>query len=348
MPEVLLAVNGKQYGGWQSVDIRRGIEQISGTFALTLTERWSGQDEPWPIEKGDACQVLIDKEPVITGYVDDTIPTFDATQHSISVIGRDKTGDLVDCSAIVKSGEWKGRNLLQIATDLAKPFGIKVIADTDYGKTFSRFSIQEGETCFEALDRAARMRGVLLVSDGQGGLLITRAGKVRIATALVQGENILAGGGTFSMRDRYSKYICKGQNYGHDNSTPDHNSGPKGEAADANVLRYRPLLVIAEDIADAKGLKDRAMWEAVVRMGRSARPTVTAQGWHHTDGLWLPNRLVPVRCPYLKIDREMLIAAVNYRIDDKGTRTIFELCLPAAFELLAVPAHVKKSERSLW
>lgn len=337
MPDVILKVGGKNYSGWEEVSVRRGIEQVAGTFELSVTDRWTGQDQMWQIEKGAECTVTSDGETLITGYVDEVLPQFGSGQHGVTVVGRDKTGDLVDCSAIVKSGEWKGRTLLQVARDIAKPFGITVRAETAVGAPFKSAALQEGETAFEALERAARMRGVLLISDARGGLVITRAGTARISTALVQGENILSGRGAFSMRDLFSTYICKGQDVGFDTSTPGQNAGPKGEAKDVNVRRYRPLIIVAEDIATTKGLKDRALWEAAVRMGRSARPTFTVQDWNHKDGLWLPNHLVKVVCPYLYLDMEMLIVAVAYRINEAGTIAEIELCRPEAFELLPVP-----------
>ena len=57
MPEVILTVGGRQYGGWKSVDIRRGIEQIAGSFELSVTERWAGQDQMRPIRQGDDNQL---------------------------------------------------------------------------------------------------------------------------------------------------------------------------------------------------------------------------------------------------------------------------------------------------
>ena len=338
MADLTLAVNSNNYGGWQTVELNRSIERIAGNFTLTLTERWQNQTDPWPINIGDSCTVAMDSEVAITGYVDDVVPQFDDKSHGITVVGRDKTGDLVDCSAIVKSGEWKGRTILQIASDLLLPFGITVTAEVDIGKPFKSFSIQEGETVFEALERAARMRGVLLLSDGLGGLIITRAGTKKVATALIQGANIKAARVVYSQRDRYSQYICKGGNVGSDWSTPEQNAGSKGEAEDINVERYRPLLIIAEDIADKGGFETRALWEAAVRMGRSTRLEITVQGWSHTDGLWQPNQLVPVRSPWLRLDRELLIVGVtNLKDDDNGTISKLELSPPEGFALQAVP-----------
>lgn len=340
MAELILKIGGQQFSGWQNVRVRRSIEQLAATFELKLTERWATAGEgsqPWEIRHGDACTLSLDNNLVITGYVDDTLPQFDADNHSIDVVGRGRSGDLIDCSAIHKSGEWKNRNMLQIATDLVAPFGIKVSAATDIGVPFKKFSIQEGETCFEAIERMARMRGVLVVEDPAGNLLIIRTDSDRIVTALVQGQNILTGSAAFSLRDRYSKVTVKGADIGSDWSTPEQNAQPAAEAIDKAVGRYRPLIIIAEEPANNSRLRTRALWEVAVRMGRSARPIIGVQGWQHADGLWLPNRLVSIQSPYLQLDREMLISAVTYVKDENGTRSELELVRPEAFELLAQP-----------
>lgn len=344
MPDVTLTVNGTTYGGWKTATVRRGIEQVAGSFELTVSDRWSGQDERWPIRKGDACTLKESGDVLITGYVDDAIPFFDSKQHGITVTGRDKTGDLVDCSAIVKTGQWKDRTLLQVATDICKPFGIPVTDEAGADTPFKTAALQEGETAWEALERAGRMRGVLLVSDGKGGLVITRAGTGRINTPLVQGKNIKVGRGAFSMRDRHSVYTCKGQAVGFDTSSPEQNASPVGEATDPAVTRYRPLVILAESTSDAAGLKNRAMWEAAVRKGRSARPVFTVQGWRHADGLWSPNLLVPVKCPYLDLDQEMLVVSVAHTIG-RGSYCELELGLPEGFELAALS---EPEDDSVW
>jgi len=59
------------------------------------------------------------------------------------------------------------------------------------------------------------MRAVLPVSDGQGGLLLTAAGKGgRAYSALVEGENIKHINRVKSQKDRFSQYVVKGQQSG--------------------------------------------------------------------------------------------------------------------------------------
>lgn len=346
MPETLLKVGGRQYGGWQSIRIQRGLEQIAGAFELGITERWGGQRLARPIKPGEACQVLVDGAPVITGYVDDVRPAYDKESHRVVVAGRDKAGDLVDCSAIHKSGQWSGRTLAQICADLCAPFGIRVIDRARASEVFPTFAIQEGETAFEALERAARMRSVLLVSDGEGNLIIDRADTTLISVELVEGRNILAAEGEFSWRERFSRYIVKGQAQGDDNLWGVAVAGQKGAATDAAITRYRPLIVLAEDQGHGATFRRRAEWERNVRLGRGNRVTVTVQGWTHPGGLWEPNRLVRVRSPFLDVDADLLIAAVTFTLDERGTRAELALCRREAFDVIA-PAK-KTQEKSIW
>lgn len=80
---------------------------------------------PGPYSRGAACRVLVDGLAVITGYVDDVRISCSASEHSVTVRGRDKTGDLVDCCA--PSMQLAGASLAVIARNLCAPFGIEVV-----------------------------------------------------------------------------------------------------------------------------------------------------------------------------------------------------------------------------
>lgn len=346
MIDVTLQVGGSNYRGWKSIEVSIGMEQIAGSFRLTASDRWHGQDEAWPILPGEKCRVLIGSTPVITGYVDESNPEYDARSHGLNVSGRDATGDLVDCSAIYKSGQWTGATLLKIASDLCGPFGIPVKAEGSVGKPFAKFALQDCETVFEALERAARQRGILLLSDGNGSLILTRAGSAKIGTALVKGVNIERASGTFSHKERFSQYIVKGQAPGGDSfSDPKHHAQLKASAADAQVKRYRPLIVYAEQ-GDGTTYADRAVWERNVRAGRAARLQITVTGWEHTPGnIWLPNRMVSVQDDYIGVDMELIIARCTYLLDEGGSRTNLELCLREAFDLINLPDMKRRHKR---
>lgn len=332
-----LKVDGVFYGGWKSLRVSRSIEQMAGTFELEVTERWPGQPQASPIKPGRPCQLLLDGEAVITGYVDTVSPDYDANRHTIRVAGRDKTADLVDCSAVHKSGQWRNVKLDQLASDLLKPYGIKIVIEAEVGRAFSSWNIQEGETVFECLERAARLKALLLTSNPAGDLVITRAGKQRLDHGLVEGKNIKAARADFSWKERYSTYTVKGQGrLGEDGDSV--HAAPSGRSSDEIIDRHRPLIVLAESHSENATLRDRAEWERNVRRGRSARGSITVQGWRHPGGaLWQPNTLVPVTSPLLWLnDAEMLIVGCTWTLDEgSGTLTELAIAKPEAFQLLA-------------
>lgn len=362
-PAPVLLVNGKIYGGWQSASITLGMEQIAGTFELTTTDRWPGHPEQWAINPGDECRLKVGAYTVISGYVDDVAIDYDKESHNIKITGRDKTGDLVDCSALHKSGQWSKANLLTIAEDLCRPFGILVKAAVDLGKAFPTYSLNDGETAFETLERAARERGILLLSDGRGGLLLTRASQERCPTALVKGRNIERGSGHFSQKDRFQQYIIKGQATG--GEPFDSAQGPVGErsrtdakkhtqrkatVSDTTITRYRPLIIIA-DQGDGSTYADRAQWEMNIRAGRSARATYTVSGWEAQPGrLWRINELITVTDDFIGPPDDLLCAQVKFTLDDSGSRTELELCRVWAFDLINLPAKGKRKavDKLVW
>lgn len=345
MSEVTLLVGGRVYGGWQRVDIDRGMEQIAGTFTVELTERWHGHDQPWTIMPGAACEVRVDGTVVITGYVDEVNPHYDPAGHGVTISGRDTTGDLVDCSAIHKGGEWTGATLDRIARDLCAPFGVAVSVQTDVGRAFPKFALQQGESVFEALDRAAKQRGVLLMSDGVGRLVLCRAGSVRSGVTLAKGINIEQSQGQFSHRDRHSQYIVKGQSPGSDfAAAPEHHTQTRATATDGAVTRYRPLIIIA-DQGDGGTYADRAVWERNVRAGKGSRVTCTVTGWTHAGGLWQPNTLVRVQDDWIGIDSDLIIARVRFSLSESGSVTDLELCRPEAFDLIPLPDTTRTHKR---
>lgn len=336
MPDVRLTVEGVSYGGWKSLSVSRGIEQIAGSFEIGVSERWPDIQVLRKIAPGDKCTLAMDGTVVITGYVDEVSMDYSGSAHEVQVTGRDATSDLVDCSAIYKTGKWTNRKMEQIAGDLCAPFGITVSVETDTGAAVSAWQIQEGESVFECLERLSRDRGVLLVADGKGGMAITRASKTRVATNLVRGENILAASGSLSFLERFSQYIVKGSSTGNDFTFGDA-VRLKAVTSDAVITRYRPLLLVAEDVGTAATLKRRAEWERNVRAGRSIDIGYTVQGWSHASGLWQPNRLVHVKDDWMRLDDDLLIKRVAHKLDDGGTTTELRVTMPQAFDVMSLP-----------
>ena len=348
--KAILLVDGIRHSGWQSVSINRSIETVAGTFSLALTERWPGQETARPVMPGRPCQVLIGSDKIITGYVDDANPQYDKSSHAVQIAGRCKTGDAVDCSAVYKSGQWRNVKLETIAQNLLAPFGIGVKVEANTGKAFSSHNIEEGESAFECIERAARQRAVLLVSDAEGNLVITTARTKQTGITLIEGKNILSAEAALSWKDRYSKITVKGQAKPSDGDFGERATRGRGAATDEEIDRYRPLIMIAEDAGNGATLSQRAVWERNTRRGKGNRATITVAGWRIDGQLWQPNMLVSVTSPRLYLDNTpILIAGCQYQLSRSGTTTVLSLAPPEAFAQLATaPKKRKKNDEEIF
>jgi prophage tail gpP-like protein len=337
MSELTLTVSGLKYEGWQNISVNRSIEQVASSFSVGFAELWYKDGKAIPIDEGEDVDVKLDGELVITGYVDTSNITYDAQTHSAQITGRSKTGDLVDCLALVTGGLWKTKTIDKIATDICQPFNINASVSGSPGAPFRRFSLQDGETAFDAIERAARMRGMLVIDDTAGDLVLTRAGSRSVSTKLELGVNILRANRRGSASERFSQYICKVQIPGDDNT-----SGKqlfiKRTADDSRVNRYRPTQIMAETEDTGKEVKDRVTWERNRRAADARRVTYTVQGWTDDSGqLWEPNTLVTVKDEFLRIDGELLVVSVAYNKSLAGTTTDIELTNKEAFDLIDLP-----------
>lgn len=339
-PDIQLIVNGRRYGGWKSARVTRSIESLCGSFSLDVSERWNGQTDPWPIDKGDACRVAIGDQTVVDGFVTGRKIDVTATSRSLSYSGRDRAADLVDCSMLVEGGsvtghKWTYRNvdIAAFARAIAQPHGINVSVQAGLVlKPDPRLVAHPGETGFEAIRRAAGSAEVLVVSDGAGGITITRAGATR-AAPLTEGDNIESGSLASDEADRFHRYLIATQIPGTDEASGDA-TRIQAEATDVDVLRTNRVIVIRPDKGYNKAdAKRRADWEARTRAAKSETVMIGVVGWTQPNGvLWPINALVTLTAPrMLGIKGDMLISQVDYTIADGGQVTQLHLVRPDAF-----------------
>ena len=336
MSEVGVLVDGMRYSGWSRVRVERSIERISAAFEVVSSDRWA-QDKSAPrVRPGDRCVVMLGDEPLMDGHVDEVSIGYDATRHEVALQGRDATGDLVDCAAETK--QWSGLTLGRLAEEICAPFGVRVTDEVGDTAPFRRLKTEPGETAFELLERAARLRGALLVSDARGGLVITRAGARRAPTALVLGKNVLEASARFSHAGRFSTYTVLGQQPGDDFVSAESAAHVSATAADERITRHRPTVLIAEDPVDAAAARARAEWHRNIAFGRSLALRITVAGWQHADGIWQTNELVRVDDDFLGVRNAWwLIVATAFVRDEQGTRCTLTLMPRETFDRQPLP-----------
>ena len=320
--DLTLTVNGRVYGGWTEASVTRSITQMAGSFNIAVSERWFGQDRAWAIEPWSAVQVRIGDDLILSGYVDDYQPSYGPAAHSVRVLGRSKTADLVDCSPEIDGGQFKGYKLDAIARAVCNLFGLGVVVQADMGDGFPAATIERAETAYEFLERLCRLRGVFATDDETGNLVLTRAGTTRASGSLREGDNILSASAKLSVAKRFSKYVVRTQH----GVTADWDqvvTDVMGASTDGGCPRYRPHVAMGESQLTPAQASARARWQAVYATARGLQASVTLQGWRQPDGSpWRVNQIVPVVSPMLGLDRELLTAAVTTSLKDgEGRRT---------------------------
>lgn len=347
LPPVALLVNHREYSGWKSVRVTRTIRSLAGSFALSVSERWRPDMFPWPIREEDACIVTLDKKPVITGYVDSREQSLSASEHAFSVSGRDRAAALIDNSAGIGAFQLNAIGVLEACRLIAKPFDIQVslqpgMADPAISTTIKKpgtthrktralaaamhtVAIAPGDSGWDVIDRICRLVGVLPVSDGAGGILLTRAGSERATTMLIEGENVLRATARRDGTERYRRYVVVGQGTGRGDDESLAHIDVSAADEDLFVRRGDRMLIIRQGGDITRDFAAQvAAWEKSVRAARALTVGVTVQGWAQADGtLWPINAMARIHCPAIDIVRDdMLITEATYAHSvDGGTTT---------------------------
>lgn len=369
--ELELIVDGKAHTRWQTVTIRLGLEELASSFEVSFTDRGAEKGEPFGIREGDAVTLRLAGEQVLTGYVDDFECSDDIQGRKLSVSGRSRTADLVDCSALLRP--LTEQTPLEIAKRLCEPFDIDVEVtderigiDPVFAKPVPLFGVEPGETVFDALTRLMRGRGVLVTANAKGDLELARAGVSRVQqTVLRYGDNLKQRTYRGSHRDRFSQYRMRGQTQGNDRWNKRSASTMIATVDDDGIERYRPLLIVADEADSFEALGQRGVWERNTRSARGQRYSGTVRGWAHatqrTGGLaavdtslglravgrtWRPNATVRVVDDPLGIDQYMLVTGVTFqRALEAGKLTALELAPPEGYAPLTAPPKLVKLTR---
>ena len=297
---VKLRVGGQDYIGWQSCAIERSMESIAGTFDIPIS--WDARAAP-PIKRQDAVQVLLGDTVVITGYVLAAEPFYKTSEVGLRVVGRDRTGDLVKCSALHKGGQWRGATVERIARDLLGAYQINVVVDTPVGEPIKDFKLQHGEPLVEALARAARLRGLLVTRNDAGALLLTRAGLAKHPGRIVGGRRYpleLGGGNVLEMQgmgtdeNLHSSYTAFGQSHASSQADFEAAREIKARALDAEVRRHTPLVINTDGNVTQADLQTLVDHTARVRRGQAYALRYRLEGWAANGVPWSPNMRVAI------------------------------------------------------
>lgn len=327
---VTLSAGGARVTAFENVSVRAALDEAARSFRLQVALEAGASETAWQFKAGTLVTLAANGDKLCVGYVDKYAPSLNAKTVRVAISGRSKAADLVDSSAVHKTGRIAKKNLLEIGQELDKS-GVGIVSDEQLEQIpFMQLAL--GETVFSAVERLARSQGLTITGEADGRLRLLDAGKgrKRHAGGLVEGRNILSADAAHDWSRRHSKVHVRGQRaVGHGTDALEIEAIAKDNA----VGRNRPLIIVIEEDTDKDRAKKRAKGRRDRAAGRSLTASVTVQGFRDQAGqLWEPGRLVWVESPVLQIAQDMLVEAATFEQSaDGGTTTSLELVDPRAY-----------------
>lgn len=333
LPVSLLA-NGIKITGWKTVRITRGIERIPSDFEVSMTDNLTGVDQII-VGTGDPFVLKIGNFTVMTGYIDRVVESMTPSEHALTISGRGKCQDLVDCSAIFDTFQFLDVFASDIAKKLAKPFSIEVALEAKEEVMFSQVCLNVGETPFAVIDRYCKISNLLCYENEDGKLVIGQVSEDMPSSGFKQGVNVQQASYLRDASNQFSEYRV----YPVGNAIlTDVGQLPFSEFTYKNELvkrtRVKSFIQMNND-PGAETSNRHAVWECNRRIGRGNVIALTTDSWVDSNGqLYKPNTQVSVSLPKLKVqeNQKWVIAEVTYRLGMDGTNCDLVLMPPEAFK----------------
>lgn len=341
MSEILIEVNGKKYQGFTNAECACGVESMARKFRFKTTAKSVSQND---LKAQDAVKIYIDGNKFLTGKIERLRISYDATNHDIEVSGRDKIGDLIDSSIVQK--EYAQRDFVSLLKAVLKDNGYSDIGIVDNVGKISRIHLEEGETVktekgetiAEFLDRYAQKVQVLLFSDEDGDLTISREGDQQAIGAILSqignsNSNVLSASIDLDMTERY-RYIEIFAQSGNDSfsiSSVDQSA----TAIDDEVIYPRRKRITQGTASKTLTLSDWAKWNVVIRKAKGSRYQCRLQDFYAAGKLlWEMNTLAMVKDERCQIDGQFLIQGLTFTKTNQGTFTDLSIVNRGSFSLL--------------
>lgn len=312
-----MVINNERISGWEHFSIGRSLDSLCGSFSIKLFNiTGSITDE---IQPQTNVKIFVGEKQLINATVDTRSKSEDKNKTTLSIGGRDVTSVLVDCSAITSTSYFENKTVTQIINDICRPFKIKVICNI-YTK-IKTFSIQNGETAADTIQRLCRMIGVIAYTSNKGELIVTEITIASLKKAKQKIErpgNIKSISEDLDYSERFSAIYVKGQDSGDGKAWTKEQLQQVAKVTDKNVSLYRPKVVVADSKSTQKDLERRANYEAQYRAGKSKSYNVSMWGFRQnrteeeSDDIWDLGLVTQLFHDKWEVSESRIISNINY------------------------------------
>ena len=333
---IRITVGKNTYERFTSAVVEIRLDSLANTFSFTAV---STGGAPLPFKGGEACIITVEGEPVITGSIEVVAGDYDASSHSITVEGRDKTGDVVDSSLSKSEDSTAPSSLKSIIEKILENIesDVKVIDEVSpapFNSAEDLAAPEDGVGAFEFIEALARKRQVILTSDEDGNIRIVKTPGETINQLILQnvigatGNNVLQASYSYDLTGRYNVYkMASSLNpVTVSKSSAVSNAAVVkqfGQVVDKEIREGRQLAVIAEAPNSNTQNIARAEWEQRIRQARGQLYGATLQGYLALDTrkLWQINTVINIFDDFAGVTSEMLINSVTYNLNLQTGRT---------------------------
>jgi prophage tail gpP-like protein len=269
------------------------------------------------------ASIYMGNDRIINGFLYTVTPQKTIDGIFMNLTGYSFTADIMD-SELKPPFEVKKINLLDRAKQLVSPLGIDVLLDSESGVNpggiFDRVTADAGDTIGKHLMNLATQRGVLLSSNEDGNLLITKTKTTEFAGLISEDlSGVKTWGATFDGRKRFNSYRVYGQSPG--------GNAKEAVSIDKNIIKTRFTSFNTTDTIKGE-LQTIADWKKTTQIKEALQLALTVNDWFADSGArWKHNTVVKIISPTLFLPQgfDFLIKSVEYILTDEGRSTILNL-----------------------
>ncbi len=332
-------INGQRFTGFTYASVARSMDALCGTFFFSTTVK---EDADGLIANGlkmdDKVEIFIDDQKVMTGYIEELSIDADVNSHELSFGGRDITSDIID-SSMPEFSYNNSKNFKNLIEGVLKKadIKIKVINNlTSQDLDTLNFNAFEGDgkaanldsTIFDFFDHFAKQKQVLLLTNENGDLVITREESKVSPGALTcktnnNNNNIISANVNINTYERFAKVNISAQ----DSNAVDKNlTNQEGFATDSQIRKSKQQRIFYPNkTTDPNALQNMSQWHVNMYKAKGTRYSTVTQGYYAqpvSEILWEINTLVDVEDDLTTVKGQYLIEGFSFTKDaDSGSVT---------------------------
>lgn len=331
-------INGQRFTGFTYASVARSMDALCGTFFFSTTVK---EDADGLIANGlkmdDKVEIFIDDQKIMTGYIEELSIDAGVNSHELSFGGRDITSDIID-SSMPTFSELSFKNfqdLIQMVLVTAK-IDVKVINSlTKQDLDTLNFDAFGGDgkapdlnmTIFDFFDHFAKQKQVLLLTNENGDLVITREESKVSPGALTcktnNNNNIISANVNINTYERFSKVNISAQD---SNAVNKNLINQDAFATDSQIRKSKQQRIFYPNkTTDPNALQNMSQWHVNIYKAKGTSYSTVTQGYYAqpvSELLWEINTLVDVEDDLTNVKGQYLIEGFSFTKDaDSGSIT---------------------------